>query len=131
MWSGFGKDIRLIKKHFRRNISRKIKADFFFNVVGFGLITSLCLSMVLQRDLAVEAFELASPFRYDSPGSIYYGVYRALKTDDVEKGEVMNNNNNNSNTNQEDKSNNKRKSARFPNRNTIPVLVTGENGENK
>jgi len=119
MWSGFGKDLRLIKKHFRRNFSRKIKTDFIFNVVGFGLISSLFLSMMLQRDLAKEGFELVSPFRYDSPGSVYYGVYSAfITTDDSDNKDDL-------------PANNKRKSARFPDRNTIPLLVTGGSDEGK
>lgn len=125
MWSGFGKDIRLIKKHFRRNFSRQVKTDFVANVVGFGLITSLCLSMMLQRDIIKEGFALVSPFRYDTPESMYYGLYKTFNTESSIDG-VTSMTDKEGESNPSSRSNTTRRSARFPNRDTIPVLVNCE-----
>mmetsp|Transcript_16366 Transcript_16366/g.30551 ORF Transcript_16366/g.30551 Transcript_16366/m.30551 type:complete len:134 (+) Transcript_16366:103-504(+) len=133
MWSEFGKDFRLIKKHFRRNISRNVRSDFIFNLVGFGLVSSLCLSMILQRDIAQEGFELLSPFRYDSPSSVYFPVYRMLSPvkSDIDENKV------NEHTNKAEKKgcnsddSSGRKDARFPSRSSIPVLVDGKSENTK
>ena len=82
MWIGFAKDVRLIKKHFRKGISRGMKTDFLFNVVGFSLVTILGASILLQRDFIQEGFELVSPFRYDNPKSAFFGVYKILSSDE-------------------------------------------------
>lgn len=118
MWSGFAKDLRLIKKHLRRNITRKVKTDFLFNVAGFVLISGLCLSMVLQRDLIKEGFELVSPFRYDNSRSIYFGVYSALKSNDASEQE-------------ESTFSTTSTSVRFPDRSTIPLLARGGDVKSK
>lgn len=136
MWSEFGKDFRLIKKHFRRNISRKVRSDFIFNLVGFGLVSSLCLSMILQRDIAQEGFELLSPFRYDSPGSIYFPVYRALNSVNgsvIEGKETGSRQSNRSKHLKKELSSesNSRKDARFPSRSSITVLVDNKAEDSK
>lgn len=129
MWSEFGKDFRLIKKHFRRNISRKVRSDFIFNLVGFGLISSLCLSMILQRDIAQEGFELLSPFRYDSPGSIYFPVYRVLNSangsifEDTQKTGSTQNHTTKHEKKELSCNSSERKEARFPSRSSISSLV--------
>ena len=122
MWAEFGKDFRLIKKHFRRNITRNIKTDFVFNLIGFGLISSLLLSMVLQRDIAKEGMELLSPFQYKSSGSIYYPIYRVVSSgmdDEIGKENMVRE----GNSGIENGKSNVRKTIRFPDRSSIPVLV--------
>lgn len=74
MWIGFSKDVRLIRKHARKQYARLLTGDNLFNVAGFGLMGIFFMSIVFQKDYANEIIEKISPLRLNSPNCVWHPI---------------------------------------------------------